>query len=174
MMMKNYLSWRKIWNILEGVEFNGEDSQLAMIELIHLIESAQGSISKKDGKIIFIERYRDYLAYKYSSSIVGADDPQFQIEKKEHFINAVVEEKFCVLWLLNRINSAFTLFPALYFDVFFDRHFYHDNVRFLINKYHLHNDKYYDIIQASEFEVKKKLLLITPVPALLEMLYNPR
>ncbi len=132
--MNKYINWKDIWSILKAVEYEGADSDVALVKLVELLRNAHGGYDVRNNKIMFIEQY-DYMDYKWSSSIIGSDDPQMRIQQKEELINKIQEEKECVEWLIEHLNERFYNRDEIYLKVFFERYFFDNNISKIKKKF---------------------------------------
>lgn len=167
--MDRYINFSDLWKILKGVEYDNEDSDLALQSLINLLKSAHGSYDIRNNKLIFIEHY-DYLDYKYSSSIIGSEDEKLKIMQKEKLLFKIESEREVILWMLNRFNDCFYECDESYLEVFYDRYFLNCDVRYIFDKYRINRKKYYRIMENAEYLAKRAWLLLKPSKGILEML----
>ncbi|MEG0359798.1 MAG: hypothetical protein RR598_11085, partial [Anaerorhabdus sp.] len=66
--MTSYISWKKMWDVIYAVEFEGADSTVAMNKLIELLLTAHGTIKVEKNELVFMEQY-DLMDYKWSTSV---------------------------------------------------------------------------------------------------------
>lgn len=167
--MDRYINFSDLWKVLKGVEYEGEDTDLALQNLINLLKLAHGSYDIRDNQLIFIEHY-NYLDYKYSSSVIGSDDEKLRVEQKEKLLFKIESERSVILWMLNKLNDCFYDHDEVYLEVFYDRYFLNCDVRHIFEKYRINRKKYYRIMENAEYLAKRAWLLVEPKKDMLEML----
>ncbi|MEF9967895.1 MAG: hypothetical protein RR766_05210 [Longicatena sp.] len=166
--MTMYISWKKMWDIIYAVEFEGAPSTNAMMELIKLLRTAHGAIKLEKNELVFIEHY-DLMDYKWSTSVIGSSEKRYQTEKHKQVIEKIEEERRVVAWLLDYVNMRFYDFEEIYLNIFYDRYFFDNNIEKIKVKYRINNIRYYAIIETSEYLVKRAWCLLSPPQQILDM-----
>lgn len=166
--VEKYISWKDVWSILKEVEYEDADPDLALVKLVQLLCQAHGSYSICNHKLIFIEYY-DYMDYRWSSSIIGSEDPEMRIEQKEELIKKIYEEQECVKRLIKDLNERFYNRDEIYLKVFFEKYFLNNTVSKIKKKFNIHNDRYYVIMKNAQYLAKRSWLLLKPPKAIMNL-----
>lgn len=166
--MTTYFNWRKMWDIIYAVDVDNADAEIAMIKLIKLLRKSHGSFNIQNNCLIFVEHY-DLMDYKWSTSVIGSTDKRYQTEKNKEVLKKIEEERSVVKWLLDYVNMRFDGFDEIYLKVFFDRNFLDYGIERIKTKYGLHNDRYYSVIETSEYLIKRAWCLLSPPQSILDI-----
>ena len=166
-MDNSYVSWDNTWQVLEDRDRDRIDENVAFDRLIKIFKNAHGNFMIRNNKLMFRGEY-DYTSYKFSTSVIGSDDEHYKVEQSRLLINKISEEQSVLKFYLDRINDAFESYSPMNLQLLYDRYFNGLSTTSIQKKYALHKNKYYYIIETSEYLAKEAMLLIKPSPAMIE------
>ena len=163
----DYINWDKLFNIIYESYMRRKDEQIALMELLELLITANGYYSIEYKKIEFNEYY-EYDNYKYSTSIIGSEE--YRTENFKSYLEKIQVERDCVSWLLDRLNKIFADWPIIYIKIFFLRYLKKNKIKAILDECCISQKTYYELIEVVDYLVMKAWLLWCPPKAMIEVI----
>lgn len=162
-----YITWNKLFNIIYESYTRRKDEQIALMELVELLITANGYYSIEGKKIVFNEYY-EYDNYKYSTSIIGSEE--YRTENFKNYLEKIQIERECVYWMLDRLHKIFSDWPVIYIEIFFLRYLKKSKIKAILEECCISQKTYYELIEVIDYLVMKAWLLWCPPAAMVEVI----